>query len=256
MGIKFVAACDNCIVAFSRLSSVRTTKWRCVIAVASSTRRSVDSQAAPTVMVLHNIAVQTHDQDRWESLGRIAEAHAGYVTTAQAEQAGFHRNALRHHAREGGRLERAGRGLYRLRFYPSSPFDHVAAAWVRAGPEIAVVSHESALELYDLSDVVPSRIHLTLPRRYRYRATPIGIRLHYPREPIADEDIRRIHGLPATSPERTILDALVAGTQLEQIEMAVNQAVERALTTPERLRAAAEDRPATVRATVERMLPE
>ena len=89
-------------------------------------------------------------------MGRdAAESQAGYATTKQTEQAGFHRNTLRHHARAGGRLEHAGRGLYRLRFYPSSPFDHVAAAWMLVGSEIAVVSHESALELYDLSDVIP-----------------------------------------------------------------------------------------------------
>ncbi|WP_181813422.1 type IV toxin-antitoxin system AbiEi family antitoxin domain-containing protein [Gaiella occulta] len=196
------------------------------------------------------------DQDRWEILGRVAESQAGYVTTAQAEQAGFHRNALRHHAREGGRLERAGRGLYRLRFYPSSPFDHVAAAWVLAGREIAVVSHESALELYELSDAVPSKIHLTLPRRYRHRAAPVGVHFHYPREPLADGDVRRVHGLPTTSPERTILDALEAGTQHEQIEMAVRQAVDRALTTPQRLRAAAAGRAGTTRSMVERLLRE
>jgi predicted transcriptional regulator of viral defense system len=194
------------------------------------------------------------DQDRWEVLGRVAESQAGYVTTAQAEQAGFHRNALRHHTREGGRLERAGRGLYRLRFYPSSPFDHIAAAWVLAGPEIAVVSHESALELYDLSDVVPSKVHLTLPRRYRHRAAPVGVRFHFPRESLADGEVRSVHGLPTTSPERTILDALEAGTQPEQIEMAVRQAVERALTTPKRLRAAAASRPATMQSAVERLL--
>jgi predicted transcriptional regulator of viral defense system len=209
------------------------------------------------VMVSHGIVVQMDDQeDRWETLGRVAESQSGYVTTAQAEQAGFHRNALRHHTREGGRLERAGRGLYRLRFYPSSPFDHIAAAWVLAGPEIAVVSHESALELYDLSDVVPSKIHLILPRRYRHRAAPVGVRFHYPREPLSNGDVRRVHGLPTTCPERTILDALEAGTQPEQIEMAVRQAVDRALTTPKRLRGAAAGRAATVRATVERLLRE
>jgi predicted transcriptional regulator of viral defense system len=208
------------------------------------------------VIILHGIVVQMNDQDRWEVIGRVAESQAGYVTTKQAEQAGFHRNALRHHAREGGRLERVGRGLYRLRFYPSSPFDHVAAAWMLAGSEIAIVSHESALELYDLSDVIPSKVHLTLPRRYRHRKTPVGVRFHYPREPLADGDVRRVHGLPTTSVERTILDSLEAGTQPEQIEMAVHQAVDRVLTTPKRLRTAAEPRAATVRSTIDRLLGE
>jgi predicted transcriptional regulator of viral defense system len=194
------------------------------------------------------------DQDRWEVLGRVAVSQAGYVTTKQAEQAGFHRNALRHHAREGGRLEHAGRGLYRLRFYPSSPFDHVAAAWMLAGPEIAVVSHESVLELYDLSDVIPSKVHLTLPRRYRHRKAPVGVRFHYPRELLADGDVRRVHGLPTTSLERTILDSLESGTQPEQIEMAVRQAVERALTTPRRLRDATAGRPSRIRRFVDQVL--
>lgn len=214
------------------------------------------ASALVMVMGLHGIVVQMDDQDRWEVLGRIAESQAGYVTTKQAEEAGFHRNALRHHAREGGRLEHAGRGLYRLRFYPSSPFDHIAAAWMLTGSKIAVVSHESALELYDLSDVVPSKIHLTLPRRYRHRTAPAGVRLHYPREPLADEEIRDVHGLPATSVERTIVDSLETGTQLEQIELAVSQALERGLTTPRRLRAAAADRPRRVRMFVYRLIPE
>lgn len=194
-----------------------------------------------------------HDR-RWEDLGRVAESQAGYLTTAQAEQAGFHRNTLGYHAREGGRLERAGRGLYRLRFYPSSPFDHIAAAWVLAGPGIAVVSHESALELYDLSDVVPSKVHLTLPRRYRHRAAPTGVRFHFPREPLSNRDVRRIHGLPTTSPERTIVDALEAGTQPEQVEMALHQAVARAIITPRRLRGAAASRSSRVRGFVDRIL--
>lgn len=206
------------------------------------------------VSLRHYMIVQIPDQDRWEVLGRLGASQAGFVTTAQAAQAGFHRNTLRHHAREGGRLEHAGRGLYRLRFYPSSPFDHVAAAWMLARAEAAVVSHESALELYDLSDVIPSKVHLTLPRRYRHREAPVGVRFHFPRKPLADEDIRRAHGLPTTSPERTIVDALEAGTQPEQIEMAVRQAVERALTTPRRLRDATAGRSSRVRRFVDRVL--
>jgi predicted transcriptional regulator of viral defense system len=141
-----------------------------------------------------------------------------------------------------------------LRFYPSSPFDHVAAAWMLAGPEIAVVSHESVLELYDLSDVIPSKVHLTLPRRYRHRKAPVGVRFHYPRELLADGDVRRVHGLPTTSLERTILDSLESGTQPEQIEMAVRQAVERALTTPRRLRDATAGRPSRIRRFVDQVL--
>ena len=58
----------------------------------------------------------------------------------------------------------------------------------------------------------------------------------------------------ATSPERTILDVLEGGTQPEQIEQAVREALARALTTKARLRASAADRPATIRKTLETMI--
>lgn len=196
------------------------------------------------------------DRERWETLGRIAESQAGYVTTAQAEEAGFHRNSLPYHAHEGGRLERVARGLYRLRFFPSSPFEHVAAAWMSAGSDIATVSHESALELYGLADVSPPQVHLTLPRAYRYRTAPIGTRYHYPREPLTNVEVRTVAGVRVTSPERTIVDVIEAGTQPEQVEMAIRQAIERGLTTARRLRAAAANRSAVMRTKISRLLPE
>lgn len=207
-------------------------------------------------MVLHGIFVPMPDQFDWESLGRLAEDQAGYFTAAQAAATvGVHRNTLAHHARPGGRLERSGRGLYRLRFFPGSPFEHVAAAWVAAGPDEAVVSHESALELYELSDVIADQIHLTLPRARRHRRAPVGVRFHFPHAPVADGELRRVHGMRATTVERTLLDVLQeGGTQPEQIDMAIDQSLARGLTTPKRLRAAAERRPATVRRALERRL--
>jgi predicted transcriptional regulator of viral defense system len=43
------------------------------------------------------------------------------------------------------------------------------------GSEESVVSHQSALALLDRSDVIPSGIHVTVPRRRRgYRADPLA----------------------------------------------------------------------------------
>jgi predicted transcriptional regulator of viral defense system len=206
-------------------------------------------------MISHGIVVRMPARIDWESLGRLAEDQAGYFTAAQAAAIGAHRNTLAHHARRGGRLERSGRGLYRLRFFPSSPFEHIAAAWVAAGPDEATVSHKSALELYDLSDVIADQVHLTLPRERRHRRAPVGVRFHFPHAPVGDDERRRVHGLRATAVERTLLDVLQDGeTQPEQIDMAIEQSLARGLTTPRRLHAAAEHRPATVRRSLERRL--
>jgi predicted transcriptional regulator of viral defense system len=190
-----------------------------------------------------------------DGLYRTAESQAGYFTTEQAIDAGMDRSTLRHHARPGGRYERVRRGLYRLRHFPSSPHEHVVAAWLDL-PSPAVVSHESALELYDLSDVIPNAVHITLPRAMRGQRRRPGVRVHTLTHPPSPSETRRVNGVLATSPERTIVDALEAGTEPEQIELAVRQALERGLATPRRLRTAATNRPARVRRFINRLLSE
>jgi predicted transcriptional regulator of viral defense system len=190
-----------------------------------------------------------------DGLYRTAESQAGYFTAAQALDAGMDRSTLRHHARPGGRYERVRRGLYRLRHFPSSPHEHVVVAWLDL-PSPAVVSHESALELYNLSDVIPNAVHITLPRAMRGQRPRSGVRFHMLAHPPAPTETRRVNRVLATNPERTIVDSLEAGTQPEQIELAVRQALDRGLTTRRRLRAAASGRPARVRTFVERLLQE
>lgn len=188
-----------------------------------------------------------HDVDH-DALYRTAESQAGYFTTQQALGVGMDRSTLRYHARPDGRYERVRRGLYRLRHFPTSPYEHVVAAWLPLRDAGAVVSHESALELYELSDVIPSATDISLPRSKRGQRQRPGVRLHTLERPPEDGEIRSLVGMPVTTPERTILDALQGGTQLEQIELAIAQAVDRGLTTPQRLRSAAASRPARTRA--------
>lgn len=190
-----------------------------------------------------------HDGLYW-----LAESQAGYFTAQQALAAGMERSTLRHHARPGGRYQRVRRGLYRLRHFPSSPHEHVVAAWLALQNNPAVISHESALELYELSDVIPDAVHITLPRAKRGQRPRPGVRFHTLEQPPAAREVRRIEGVPVTSPERTIVDSLESGSQPEQIELAVGQALKRGLTTPRRLRAAAVNRPARVREFLDRVL--
>jgi len=189
-----------------------------------------------------------------DGLYQVAESQAGYFTTEQALATGMDPSTLRHHARPGGRYQRVRRGLYRLRHFPSTPHEHVVAAWLALSNVPAIVSHESALELYDLSDVIPNAVHVTVSREKRGQRPRPGVRFHTLEHPPDANEIRRVAGVLATSPERTIVDSLEAGTQLEQVELAVDQALERGLTTPRRLRAAAAGRPARVRTLIDRVV--
>jgi predicted transcriptional regulator of viral defense system len=211
--------------------------------------------APSTVRRLRDNIPHMSDRIDHDGLYRIAESQAGYFTAEQALDTGMDRSTLLHHARPGGRYERVRRGLYRLRHFPSSPHEHVVAAWLDLSAP-AVVSHESALELYELSDVIPSTVHITLPRTKRGQRPRSGVRFHVLTDPPSPDETRRVDGVLTTSPERTIVDSLEAGTQPEQIELAVEQALGRGLTTPRRLRAAAASRPNRVRSFIDRVLRE
>lgn len=189
-----------------------------------------------------------------DGLYRVAESQAGYFTSGQALASRMRNSTLRYHARPGGRYERVRRGLYRIRRFPSSPHEHVMAAWLPLRDAGGVVSHESALELYDLSDVIPAAVHISLPRSKRGQRSRAGVRLHTPEKPPGRGEVRTLAGIDVTTPERSIVDALEGGAQLEQIELAVRQALDRGLTTPPRLREVASSRSARVRRFVKRAL--
>jgi predicted transcriptional regulator of viral defense system len=178
----------------------------------------------------------------------LAEPQAGYFTVAQAVGAGMDASTVRHHARPRGRFERAGHGLYRLRHFPTGRHDHVYAAWVPLAAAGAIVSHETALDLHELSDLIPDAVDLTFPRAKRGQRPRPGVHLHTATRAPDPGEVRLLNGLPVTSPERSIADAFEAGSQPDQLQLAVRQALARGLTTPRRLHAAAAARSARTRA--------
>jgi len=186
-------------------------------------------------------------------LFQVASQQGGHFTAAQALACGYSRALVSYHAGTGA-FVRVHRGVYRLRDYPSAPRGHVVAAWLAAGPEVAVVSHESALELHDLSDVIPDSIHLTLPRSRRWYRPPPGVTVHTTARPPGEDEIVRRLGMRVTDPARSILEAAEWGSEPGQIEKAVRDAVDRAMTTAVELREASAARPARVRRLVERAL--
>ena len=174
----------------------------------------------------------------------------GYFSAAQARVCGFRQNLLTYITQQG-KFIRIRRGLYRLRDYPSSPREEVMAAWLALGKEKAVVSHDSALDLLDLSDVIPDAVHLTVPRSTRHLPTLRGVKIHTTTRPLRPTDVVVREGVRLTSAARTILDAAQAGTAPEQIEMAVVQALDRGLATRRELEEDAVRRSRRVRQLVE-----
>lgn len=165
----------------------------------------------------------------------LAAEQGGYFTAEQARRCGFSWALLSYHAKSG-RFIRVRRGLYRLREYPSSPREDVLAAWLAVGKDVAVVSHESALDILGLSDIIPGAVHLTVPRSRRNLPHLLNVKIHTTIRPFQQEDLMVRDGVTVTSATRSILDVAETGVAPEQIELAVAQAMERGLTTAQQLR--------------------
>jgi len=165
----------------------------------------------------------------YDSLYEIAENQAGYFTASQAREVGFSWERLSSNTKKGLFL-RAARGVYRLVRFPGSAYEDLFVAWLRTGQK-AVISHESALSLYDLTEVLPSEIHVIVPETSSRRRK--GIRQHT--NQLAPDEIAHREGLPVTTVARTIADVSVSGLAEEQIQLAIRESLRRGLTSQDEL---------------------
>ena len=103
-------------------------------------------------------------------LSDLASTQGGYFTAKQAAGAGYGKRHLDYHVKAGN-IERAGHGLYRLPTIPLSEHDDLIrlSLWSRNRHDEpqAVASHESALNVHGLGELLPSLIHLTVPPSWK-----------------------------------------------------------------------------------------
>jgi predicted transcriptional regulator of viral defense system len=163
----------------------------------------------------------------------------GFFTTKQAKAAGFAENTHPYHVQVGNWI-REHRGIYRLALFPATDRPDLVlwALWSRNRNEEVegVYSHHTALSLYDLSDLNPAKLHMTVPTDFRRNSEIPGILvLHYADLP--ESDVQTAQGFKFTRPLRAILDLIEAGTvERTFIRQALRQAVDRGLITRQQIR--------------------
>jgi predicted transcriptional regulator of viral defense system len=183
-------------------------------------------------------------------LEALALGQGGYFDRRDAQSYGITDSLLRYHTRTG-RFERVLPGVYRLRVAPISPYDEYLLAWAWTNYRSAI-SHESALALYDLADILPARVHVTVPRPFHRTSAPFQVHL----APLSEEEVQTYNGVCVTTPARAIVDAAAMGTDPAQIHKAVREALDRGLVDPGMLRAAAARRSNQYRRDVRRLIEE
>jgi predicted transcriptional regulator of viral defense system len=90
-------------------------------------------------------------------------------------------------------------------------------------------SHDTALSLHELSDIMPSKLHMTVPRGFRRNSTvPEILVLH--RANLDTNEVQEMYGVRVTRPLRTIADLLRSGhVDRSQLKQAVDEAIRRGL---------------------------
>src|SRR5580704_831275 len=127
-----------------------------------------------------------------------AQRQYGYLTPEDARKLGVDPTQLRLMAARHT-LEHLGHGLYRMPMVPVTQLDAYMEAILWTGRR-GVLSHETALDLYELCDVNPSAIHLAVPSGFRTRKTvPEIYRLH--RFDLDPGEVGSHEGIPIVAPE-------------------------------------------------------
>jgi very-short-patch-repair endonuclease len=100
----------------------------------------------------------------------------------------------------------------------------------------AVLSHESAAELWELHSPSKAPIQISVPARVAPQRKRIVVHRRVTLNPV---DVTSRSGIPVTTPVSTLID-LAAILKQPRVERLINEADKRELTTPELLRAALE----------------
>jgi predicted transcriptional regulator of viral defense system len=163
----------------------------------------------------------------WERLYETASVQDGYFTRDDAAKAGYSDQALQKHLR-AGRIVRTMRGIYRLVHFPFGDNEELTPLWLWSGRE-GVFSHETALLLHDLADVMPQQVCITLPlARARDRLQiPSGLIVTF--SEVLPSDRSWIGAIPVTTPRRTLEDCAMDHVQTEFLLQAIDRVRSRGL---------------------------
>lgn len=169
------------------------------------------------------------EKTKKQKLFETASLQQGYFTAKQAIRAGFSYRMHTHYRQNGEWLE-IDRGIFRLAQFPNSP-DEDFVRWSlwsrdRNGRPQAVISHESALSIHDLSDVMPSKIYFTVPPGFRKKA-PKGCVIYRGR--ISDDEKEQREGFFVTNPLRTIIDSAGSNFSIDYLEQAIQEACDKGM---------------------------
>ena len=161
------------------------------------------------------------------ALTTMAASQGGYFTSKQAAAIGYTAPKRNYHVHVGNWV-REQRGIFRLSTQPIPVRPDLILWWLwsrnRQEQPQGVYSHQTALSLHELTDVMPSRLNMTVPKTFRRSAAiPKSVVLHMADLP--PSDIEQVDGVPVTRALRTLIDVAASGeVPLPDLQLAFAEA--------------------------------
>ena len=173
-------------------------------------------------------------KDSFQQLYEIADSQGGFFTAKQAAAIGYSTRMQTYNV-QAGEWEREWRGIYRLHFYPNLRPDDLMVWYLwscdRSGIPEGVYSHDTALNLHELSTWTANRLHMTVPHDFKRRPVPKTLRLH--KSDLRHYEITKIRQIAVTTVTKTLLDLLHANSvQRHHLVEAMQDARKRGLIVP------------------------
>ncbi|MFC7449391.1 type IV toxin-antitoxin system AbiEi family antitoxin domain-containing protein [Rhodococcus daqingensis] len=162
--------------------------------------------------------VVRHREDRERGLYERALEQAGYFTAGQARMLGFSPGEISGAVGAGG-WERVDRDLFRLSPWPHTDLEDVARQCVQL--QGAVVSHQSAAELYGLGHLHPQFLHVTASAPVHVRTERVAVH----RAELLPADREHTGAFLITTPLRTVLDLADGGISQWVLDEVVGDAL-------------------------------
>lgn len=168
----------------------------------------------------------------WKKAFEIALDQYGFITHRDFKTLDSDPVLLRQWCQRG-LVERIGHGIYRFPQVPVTPLDPLMLATLWPAGR-GVLSHDSALELHELCDINPAKVHVSIPVDYRLRRKGGDLYVFY-REDLTEAQITWHEGIRIVKPYVAIQQALESNVPIYLIRQAMDEVGRKGLVTKKQL---------------------
>ena len=159
-------------------------------------------------------------KNKKRNLFELISSQGGYFTSRQALKIRYSYRSQKYNL-ETGEWIKAGYGLYRLSNYPISEYSELIelSFWSRNKNDKpqAIVSHQSALYVHKLGEIIPAKVFFTVPKTFR-KKIPKNYTCY--KSTLEKDETEEKEGFKVTTPIKTIID-VSEKIDLEQLEKVI-----------------------------------